>query len=124
MDEELGKLMALLPGLEFRFERMKADLVIKLLTQPQGIAARLVALRAALPAADIAAITTTLPSLLTDQTPEELTASVQGVRCDATILLLQFGIALHVSRSTCYRYTCSSAHNMEHTPSWACHQPA
>ena len=81
VDEELGKLMALLPGLEFRFERMKADLVIKLLTQPQGVAARLVALRAALPAADIAAIATTVPSLLTDQTPEELVACVQDIRC-------------------------------------------
>lgn len=81
VDEELGKLMALLPGLEFRFERMKADLVIKLLTQPQGVAARLVALRAALPAADIAAIATTVPSLLTDQTPEELSACVQDIRC-------------------------------------------
>jgi hypothetical protein len=80
VDEELGKLMALLPGLELRFERMKADLVIKLLTQPQSVAASLVALRAALPTADVAVIATTLPSLLTSRSPEELTASVRSIR--------------------------------------------
>lgn len=80
VDEELGKLMALLPGLELRFERMKADLVMQLLTQPQNVAACLVALRAALPDANVAVIATTLPSLLTSKTPEELTASVQSIR--------------------------------------------
>jgi hypothetical protein len=80
VDEELQKLVALLPGLELRFERMKADLLMKLLTQPHSVADRLVALRAALPSANVAAIATTLPSLLTSRTPEELTASVQSIR--------------------------------------------
>lgn len=92
VEDELNGLMALLPGLQFRFERMKADLVIKLVTQRQRVAECLVALRAALPSANIASIATTLPSLLTTQTPEELAASVQSIRyrtgCIMIILLI------------------------------------
>lgn len=81
VDQELQTLMALLPGLELRFERMKADLLIRLLTQQQEVAAALMALRAALPAANIAAIVTQMPSLLADRSIEELQKSIGSIRC-------------------------------------------
>jgi hypothetical protein len=81
MNEELNNWVALLPGLELRFERMKADLLGKLRTQPRSVAERLVVLRATLHSAYEAAIATSLPSHLTSLSPEEFTAAVQSIRC-------------------------------------------
>jgi hypothetical protein len=73
--------MALLPGLELRFERMKADLLVRLLTQQQEVAAVLVALRSELPAANIAHIVTCLPTLLADRDFEDLRTRIRSIRC-------------------------------------------
>ena len=77
----LTKLKALLPGLDLCSPRLHATLVMKLLTQPRRVAACLLALRAALPAADVAAIVAGWPALLIMHSPQEIAASVQRIRC-------------------------------------------
>lgn len=81
MDEEIQALMALLPGLEMRFDRMKADLLLRLLSRRDAVADNMLALRRELPDADIAAMVARYPALVADFTPQQLVDRIAAVRC-------------------------------------------
>lgn len=87
--------MALLPGLELRFDRMKADLLLRLLTHRNTIAASMIALRRELPDADIAAMVARYPALVMDFSESELVGSIAAVRC-----ALPLPVALSTHRTT------------------------
>lgn len=81
VDDELQALMALLPGLELRFDRMKADLLLRLLTHKDRIASNMIALRRELPDANVAHIVSRYPALVTDFSEEELVHRIIAIRC-------------------------------------------
>lgn len=85
VEQEIQALMALLPGLEMRFDRMKADLLLRLLSRRDEVAHNMLALRRELPDADIAAMVARYPALVADFTPEQLVDRIAAVRCAAAL---------------------------------------
>eukprot|EP00892_Ulva_mutabilis_P009767 jgi/Ulvmu1/7162/UM034_0070.1 len=80
VDSELQALVALLPGLELRFDRMKADLLLRLLTHRNTVAANMIALRRELPDANIDHIVSRYPALVTNYTEQELVDRIKATR--------------------------------------------
>jgi hypothetical protein len=82
VDQQLKKLVAVLPDLTVRLDRIKADLLMKLLTRQERVAANLLALRRALPEVNAASIVLRYPALLTDMTDDIIVEQIKHLRCD------------------------------------------
>lgn len=81
VDDELQKLVAILPDLTVRLDRMKADLLMTLLTRQDRIANNLLTLRRILPGLNAASLVLRYPALLTDMTAPDIEARTADLRC-------------------------------------------
>jgi hypothetical protein len=79
-DSELATLLSLLPDLRLRLDRMKADLLLKLLTRQPQIAANMLVLRRELPGANVGSMVSRYPAILTDMSGSVIEANLQRVR--------------------------------------------
>ena len=81
VDSELQNLIAILPDLTVRLDRMKADLLMKLLTNQNRIADNLLALRRVLPGLNAASLVLRYPALLIDMDAHDIEARAAALRC-------------------------------------------
>lgn len=81
VDKELQQLVAVLPDVTVRLERIKATLLVSLLTKQDTIAENLVALRRCLPGVDAGALVLRFPEMLTQMSAAEIEAQVDLLRC-------------------------------------------
>lgn len=81
VDTELQQLIAVLPDLTVRLDRIKAGLLVKLLTSQGRVAHNLLALRRCLPEANAADLVLRYPGLLTEMTADDIASQVDALRC-------------------------------------------
>jgi hypothetical protein len=81
VDTELQQLISILPDLTVRLDRIKAGLLVQLLTNQARVAHNLLALRRCLPEANAADLVLRYPGILTEMTADDITSQVDVLRC-------------------------------------------
>ena len=77
----LLELCVLLPDCVGKLERMQAPVVLRLCADTPDVAARLIALRSALPALNVSSVVATIPWVLLDAEPAQLAAQIARLGC-------------------------------------------
>lgn len=80
VNDEMNQLVDVLPDLTVRLDRIKAALLVKLLTNKERVAQNLVALRKELPGVDAASMVMRFPALLTELKADAITQQVSELR--------------------------------------------
>lgn len=80
VDGKLDELAVLLPDMVGKLERMRADLVLQLVADTDGVARKLVALRSVVPTANLSDMFSRNPSLLLEITVEQVQVQVDALR--------------------------------------------